>query len=437
MSIRNLDSVYGAEANPTGDPIGGGAGYRRVVRQGDHAVANAEEFLAALKQAKPGQVVYVAPDAKIDLSGHVGIQIPAGVTLAGNRGADGSPGPLLYNGKMPAGADFLSAGENARVTGLRIKGPDCNIEEINYDVVPRSGVKAIVARGPGVEVDNCEIANFHHSGVLVQNRNAHIHHCFIHDVHAYPVGTGGGAHWSTLIEANIIHWIWHCVAGHGHPGDGYEARYNLIIRRQTPKSWAENYTSHAWDVHNYRPASTAKPRRLIAGDRISIHHNTMQNTGPTSRSGLFRGVPREFAVVYNNWFSESNPEMGVRQVEPKGNVWVYNNVYGPEKALIPVGEDTTARVLFRRPAPPTENPEKVSGEFALDFEVSVLPGLQVKRVAVEVGGRELYAAARAPHAGEVVVNTRELANGIQELVVVVEDSRGVVSRQAVTLSVEN
>ncbi|MBI3947183.1 MAG: right-handed parallel beta-helix repeat-containing protein [Armatimonadetes bacterium] len=434
MSSRDLQSVYGAEANPTGDPIGGGAGYRRVVRRGDVTVANAGALLAALEAARAGQVVYVASGSETDLVGHVGIAVPAGVTLAGDRGVDGSPGPLLQNRKMPDRAFLLSAGEGARITGLRIKGSDPDFPDIDYDVKPRSWCGVIRTAGANVEVDNCELSNVHHSGVSASHPNTHVHHCFIHDVHAYPVCVGGMAQ-PTLIEANLIYWIWHTVAGTGQPGTGYEARYNIAVRQKPPKSWGERHRTHGWDMHEFRSAFLATPRRLLAGDRILIHHNTMQNTGP-ARSGLIRGVPRDLAQVYNNWFSESDPGLGVRQVEPKGNVWVYNNVYGPEMKQVPIGEDTTARILLKRPEP-TGEPARVSGKLALDFEVSVLEGLQVKRVTARVDDRELYAGERAPGPDEVVLDTRELANGIHELFIAVEDNRGVTGAQAVTLAVEN
>ena len=81
---------YGAEANPTGEPIGGGHGYSRIITSGNYTVGNRQELLDALKKAKSGQIVYVKPDAEIDLTGLVNIHIPDGLVLAGNRGLDGA-----------------------------------------------------------------------------------------------------------------------------------------------------------------------------------------------------------------------------------------------------------------------------------------------------------------------------------------------------------
>jgi len=47
-------NTFGAEPNPTGDPIGGGNGYRRVVAQGDYHVKTLGDLVAALEKAKAG-----------------------------------------------------------------------------------------------------------------------------------------------------------------------------------------------------------------------------------------------------------------------------------------------------------------------------------------------------------------------------------------------
>jgi hypothetical protein len=84
-SITKGDSVmYGAEANPTGSPIGGGTGYAQTYTKGDFNVFNVstvDELLSALSAAKPGDVVYINSDASLDLTGKV--NLPIGVTLHG------------------------------------------------------------------------------------------------------------------------------------------------------------------------------------------------------------------------------------------------------------------------------------------------------------------------------------------------------------------
>ena len=71
VKVQELET-FGAEANPTGNPIGGGKGYAGLVTKGDYRVKTANELIDALKNAKMPQVVYVDDDAEIDLSGKKG-----------------------------------------------------------------------------------------------------------------------------------------------------------------------------------------------------------------------------------------------------------------------------------------------------------------------------------------------------------------------------
>ncbi len=125
---------------------------------------------------------------------------------------------------------------------------------------------------------------------------AGVHHNFIHDVHAYPVVVGDKAELPMLIEANLIHYAWHAIAGSGDPGTGYEARYNRIAARTPPAGWKMPAPGHAFDMHAYRPLEKDRKGR-VAGDRISIRHNTAELLGaggsitatPTVRR--FRSAP--------------------------------------------------------------------------------------------------------------------------------------------------
>jgi hypothetical protein len=58
-------------------------------------VTNTEQLLSALLSAKSGDVLFIPKDATIDLSGVYGINVPAGVTIAGDRGYNGSLGGMI------------------------------------------------------------------------------------------------------------------------------------------------------------------------------------------------------------------------------------------------------------------------------------------------------------------------------------------------------
>src|SRR4030042_4434970 len=75
---------YGAGANNTGNPIGGGAGYTKIIdsQTADFYVSTRSELLSALSKATSGQIIYLADSAQIDLTGYKNIVIPSGITLA-------------------------------------------------------------------------------------------------------------------------------------------------------------------------------------------------------------------------------------------------------------------------------------------------------------------------------------------------------------------
>ncbi len=423
--------ICGAEANPTGEPIGGGDGYQRIVERGDYSVSTAAEFLAALKQAHAGQTIHVAHDARIDLTGQLNLQLPAGVTLAGDRGRNGSAGPLILCDALPDQRGLLSAGPDSRITGLRIRGPEPAIADIGeYRRTSTMGISA----NSNVEIDNCEISHFNHSGVNVRGKNVSVHHNFIHDVHAYPVVVGHKAELPMLIEANLIHYAWHAIAGSGDPGTGYEARYNRIAAQTPPARWKMPAPGHAFDMHAYRPLEKDRKGR-IAGDRISIHHNTAELLGAV---GVFiRGVPRDGAEVFNNWFSTPDPAQAIRQIGQDGNLWAYDNVYGPEKKLIALPLECRPRVRFRKPLLPADPPPKVSGEARIEVEVSVFGPLQLQSVTVQLDQKQIWTAQRGPQPGEITLNTREWTNGEHKLTVTATDNRNVSSLHSVHLVLEN
>ena len=339
VAVHAAESRYGADANDTGNPIGGGKGYSRIVTGGDVQVSTIEQLIATLKAARRGQVVFVAA-AQLDLTGAPPLQVPEGVTLAGNRGHNSAPGPLLkFNHPGKSGITVLAG---SRVTGLRLQGGDGPaITAEGKRAEKKTGAIAIAARGDKVEVDNCESFEFHHSGVNVQARETHVHHCDLHDIHAYPVVVGDKAGLPVLIEANVIRYTWHAVAGTGKHGTGYEARFNLV-KEASPKVYHDynlGRNTFAFDMHEYRPALPAK---WLAATRVHVHHNTVldldkgQGIAPPSPGVVIRGIPLEGVEVHHNWFvHHADPQRIFQQRNANGNCRVHDNIHGPDRKPVP------------------------------------------------------------------------------------------------------
>ncbi len=304
------DDRFGCEGNPTGDPIGGGPGYRDIHRTGDVIVNTADELVAALASAQAGQVVFVPGGLELDLTDRGTLTIPGGVTLAGDRGADGSEGALII-ARGERQRLLATGGEDVRVTGLRFEGAYGGAER----VATQSRFMSIGHTGG--RVDNCEIYNFNLAGIGVAGPALRvvIDHNYIHHIQlgglGYPISTSSS---DLRVIANRFDYGRHHIASSGSPGSGYEAAWNHI---------GPNATSHHFDMHGGRDRGD---NTTIAGDWMHVHHNTFEGSRPHV---VIRGIPSQGAWIHNNWFSGPAEE----KVRSGGNTWVYQNVYGPDRIL--------------------------------------------------------------------------------------------------------
>ena len=181
VQIDNI--VYGAKPDDRG-PIGGGNGYANIIAEGDYTVRNLDALLNALSKAKAGQVVFIPAETVIDLTARIYIdqlvlEIPEGVTLAGDRGHGKSESALLTSDALKTPVMIRAAGPDVRVTGLRIQGPNPKRHldhhrrsfgegggrhEYYYKFPTSNG---ITTKYPRLEVDNCEISGFSHADVYL------------------------------------------------------------------------------------------------------------------------------------------------------------------------------------------------------------------------------------------------------------------------------
>lgn len=329
-SVTVDGQTYGAQADEIG-PIGGGKGYTRIVTKGDFTVENLDQLLDALSKAKAGQVIFIPGETMIDCTARVYIEelvleIPRGVTLAGNRGHDGSKGGLIYSDALKTRPLIRAMGPDVRITGLRIQGPNPKRyldhhhrsfaegrgHEYYYKFPTSVGIET---DHPRLEVDNCEITAWAHAGVYLKDGEGHhIHHCSIH--HCQYAGLGYGVTHNTassLIERNLFDFNRHSIAGTGRPGCTYEARHNVELGTSL---------SHCFDMHGGRDR---KDGTDIAGTKILIHHNTFR--APQTPI-VIRGVPQDECRVAHNWFvMHKTPGEAVRAHE-KTNL--ENNAYGAD-----------------------------------------------------------------------------------------------------------
>jgi len=327
-----IDGVaYGAKPGELGQ-IGGGDGYANIVTGGDYTVKDLDSLLDALSKATEGQIVFLPGETEIDLTARIYIEqlvleVPAGVTLAGDRGHNGSLGALLTSDALKTPVMIRPMGPNVRVTGLRIRGPNMKryLEHHRRSFRPGGDGHAYyykfptqngISTGHGdLEVDNCDISGFGHAGIYLTKGEGHrIHHNFIH--HCQYNGLGYGVSHNTaasLIEYNLFDWNRHSIAGTGRPGCTYAARNNVELGTSL---------SHCFDMHGGRDR---KDGTDIAGTSIEIHNNTFR---APQTPVVIRGVPQEKCDVHHNWFPKHDvPERAVRA---SAGTNVFDNTYGPQ-----------------------------------------------------------------------------------------------------------
>jgi hypothetical protein len=287
-----IPAGYGADVNPTGNPIGGGVGYNSIVEPSvaDYVVSTRSQLLTALASATSGQIIYVDDSAEIDMTGSKEIPIPAGVTLASGRGRSGSPGGAIFTEQTSTSKSFpafLKMSDGAKICGLRIYGPDGEIDASATNNMLWSGLKF---NGASVEIFNCEVYNFPYAGIAAYNYDGgYVHHNYIHNCRR--VGYGYGievAKCSILVEANKFDYGRHYIAGgRGYPTTNYEFRYNWL---------GANCTNTQIDCHGGNDISDPTSP---AGGTLLIHHNTSIHTSQPL-AGI-RGVPETLCRVNNNW----------------------------------------------------------------------------------------------------------------------------------------
>lgn len=355
--------TYGAKPDERG-PIGGREGYQEIFTDGDYRVRNVGQLVEALAQAEAGEVVFIEGDAEIDCTVRMftdtggdterdvdlfdglrdeaavhsmvrmfsedgfALRVPAGVTLASNRGHQGAPGALIFSDAMDTYPMIEAMGEDVRITGLRIQGPDQRIRDDEIALLFEQGGRdayyqfpeavGIYSEHDRLKVDNSEIYGWSFAGILLQRaEDVHIHHNYVHHNHRRGLGYGVEIHWSkALIERNLFDYNRHSIAADGYPGEAYTARHNVVLKHAS---------SHAFDMHGAGPRGY---KINHGGDRIHIYNNQFR---PTHVDAVrIRGIPREEARIHNNWFFHEELGEGVISSRGVDNTHVYDNVYGKE-----------------------------------------------------------------------------------------------------------
>jgi PKD repeat protein len=314
--------TFGAESNPTGSPVGGGAGYLHIVTSGTYTVTTASQLIAAAASATNGQTIFIPSTASIDMTGQNTLVIKPGVTLASDRGYNGHTGALIYRKDLTPGGwenGMITAKSNSRITGLRIQGFQ-SVYGGDYGDWAQLTTGIGVTDQTGVEIDNNEIYYFSYNGVMLRHTSTTsnsnwVHHNYIHHVAARGEGYGiGVCRGTALIEANHFDYVRHAVSGVGYAGESYEARYNL--------HGTHNLDSN-YDVHAADQAGSEWDGSTPSGRLYKIHHNTISSAVDGYESLYYVSPPTEGMYVYNNVLGRS-----ITAAHGSARLYMTNNYIG-------------------------------------------------------------------------------------------------------------
>jgi len=293
-------------------------------KDADYVVDTGSRFVESLSSAQSGDVVFVDPLTSIDLTDREDVTIPGGVTLASGESSDGSSvGEIVTNGTpRPL---LRTDGNGVRFTGLRLRGPKSEGVFMTENVYEHDAV-GIQSDHANTVIDNCEVSNFTHSGIMCTGSNERVYRCKIHDNAMSGLGYGiTVASSNVLIEYNYFNANRHSVTATGETTDEYIYRYN-VHGPDTLRS--------ALDVH------------CPGGKRFVIHANQFRfthNVNGSPISAVFVcGTPSETCDVSHNFFAHTEPpgETSDRgdAIWQKGtdgweNLRYWGNQYGNEPSI--------------------------------------------------------------------------------------------------------
>jgi hypothetical protein len=292
-------------------------------------VTSAAELTDALANASAGDVVYVPGNVTLNLTTHVPIWVPGGVTLGSDRGVNGSDGALLYSELGRSGLPLVVAGGNdTRISGLRLKGYGGAWTPASRDRPSAWGI-FVPTRAANVEIDNNRILQFVGICIQASGNGTYVHHNDIQFCNQIGLGYGVNVGQQAIVECNYIDHTRHAVAAHGGPSNAYVARYNVIGR---------HVQNHVFDMHE------------PGGAWVEIHHNTVMAVYSYGREkidvpSVSVGVPSGMVRIHHNWFFQ-NASLAIWQNGTHGppyneskyeNLTASNNAYGTEPPIRAIG----------------------------------------------------------------------------------------------------
>lgn len=327
--------------------------YRSVIgkSKANYIVNTNKELVNALRKARNGDFLYINDGAKIDLTGYKNLEVKAGVTLYGNRGLNGSQGPLIYTDSHGVQSLFRVTGDNVKFFGIRIRGADgetffqnrnafdgkseadkkkrsLELYRANTHASPVSS--GIETNRRNLTIENCEIYQWTHTAVYLKRgaKDAEIINNYIHHNQRFGLGYGVLVDQAeALIAGNIFDYNRHAVASTGRKGSKYIVQHNIFKEGGVDGSWSV-------DMHG---GKDRKDGTDLAGTQAIVKNNTFYVKGKR-QAFVIRGRSELMSEVRNNKIfrmDDADVEL-IQQRDGAGNFRRQNNVVvqrGVEKVI--------------------------------------------------------------------------------------------------------
>jgi hypothetical protein len=299
-----------------------------------------QAFLEAIGNAHAGTVIELDANVSIDLTDQAPLQIPAGVTIRGDRRGT-RPGPELRTDHLLAntgGLILINANDapDVRITGIRLRGPSRSADKdgiackLLNDCTKRGIWVVDDASNNSVIIDHNELSDWPNAAVLVQGgpglsscmgnqpprpETVRIARNFIHHNQKQDAGYGVSTRFGgvALIEGNTFVSNRHAVTGEdGRPGTGFSAWFNLVLaaapkqQAPVPDGGLTDWYTQDFDMHGTESGLFTDHRGGIGGQYVEIARNTF--LGANRENFDQRGVPCYLAEFHDNVSCQSRSD---------------------------------------------------------------------------------------------------------------------------------
>ena len=272
----DFEATDGSSARPT-------RGFVRVPQD--------KPFAKAYWEAGWGSVIEIDSGESINMQDYLGLPIPAGVTIRGDRRGV-SIGPELRQPQLAGGALFQILGDDVRITGLRLRGPsrsrDADQPYMSGIQAPDHFVRTLIDHNDLSDWTDGTIEVLgEHPGEFgcdadvppsARPQNVRIVRNFIHDNQreggGYGVVLGSGAY--AYIEGNTFLRNRHAIAADGTLLNSYSALFNLVLADAPCYGFLCHNHEQDFDMHGSDRSSHHTGGS--AGSAVDIERNTFLGT---------------------------------------------------------------------------------------------------------------------------------------------------------------